>query len=723
MKKAQAPARYFCSIIGSICCLALATGLAADTVKNVVCVGGGEGAASDAELRAAYKKLAATGGEIVLRAPVRITGRFDAPEHDAPITLSGRETGADASARGGEKLILGGSYHINGPTTFANLSIVSEGKGSVYIYCNGHEVVFDKGIVCEPPRNGRFPSMAGANHAIESGKPGSNVTINSGQWHAVVAGTFNDARPSTGALKLVINGGQFYGPVCAAGTGRHTGDAELTLNGGVFQGGVAGIGDSADAAFRGNLRIIVNGGRFYNKIDAAKNAKTELAGLYSLAINGGEFGSLTDITGTRDVRGGSKSSIEAGRAALLDEPVRGTVTFANPIIKGADPWVFMHNGYYYCTMTGGTRLSAYKAANLPDLHYAPPVTIWQPPRGREYSRNLWSPKIYHLNADDVGEKLAGWYLYVSANDGKDNASADQRMYVLRSLTGDPLGPYGSPVSGRLNVPVKMTGAKGKTFNREWTVGPKVLQYGGKLYFIWVGRIGDRHSANKGDHWQCLYIDELINPWTVSGKPVMICRPTLSWEKHGAGRARDGRMLPEVIEGGTPVYSDDGTLYLLYAASGYWTKHYAIGLMKLVGNDPLNPASWNKAVQPIFKASDTVSGPGNACYVSSPEGRSRWTVYHAYVGPKTTGVPRQLFAEPYFVNDKTMIIGAGQPLPLGSPLRMEANPMPLRKKISGFTEPLPAPDAAFAASAETPAVTPAPTWRQPNVGSRKRGSTE
>ncbi|WP_145928632.1 family 43 glycosylhydrolase [Termitidicoccus mucosus] len=656
--------------------------------QAVVFVGGPDMTATAGELAAAFKQLARSGGVIVLRGPVRINGNFDAPAHDAPVTVTSSHDGRDYRREGGAKLELGAVYTVNGPTTFASLVIAPDDKAG-RIYCNGRKVVFGKGVSCQPS-GGKFPTIVGATRNA-GGRADSDVTINSGQWDTVVGGAFQDAAPTSGTLRVTVNGGRFYGAVCAAGTGRHTGDAEMTLNQGFFHGGVAGLGNHPAASVRGAIRVTINGGTFYNTIAASRHAGAELAGSYALAFNGGDFTSVTGVTGTRGLRGSAASSLMAARAALLDAENIGELTFTNPLITGADPWVFFHDGFYYCTATDGSQLSGRKVANLSDLPYAPPVTYWKPAPGRDYSKNLWSPKIYHFSAEEAGEKNAGWYLYLTANDGLDSAAADHRMYVLRALTDDPFGPYGSPEDGKPDVPARMADTKRKNFRNEWVAGPKVLKYGGKLYFIWVSRVGDKNSARTGDHWQFLYIDELVNPWTIAGRPAMICRPTLDWEKRGAGPSSDGkRMLPEVVEGGTSVYAADGSLYLLYAASGYWTPHYAIGLMKLIGSDPMTPAHWQKATQPVFKASDEVVGTGNACYVPSPTGKSNWAIYHAYVGKKTRGVPRQLFAEPYVANDKDVAIGIGRPLPLGTPLKIEANPMPLRKKISGFTDALPPP---------------------------------
>jgi GH43 family beta-xylosidase len=572
----------------------------AASLTDVVFVDGSSMASASAELSAAFVQLAATGGTIVLRGPVPIARDFVAPAHRAPVTLTSRHGGHDYLRERGAKLVLNGDFTLNGPTSFARLDIASSTKDGC-IQCGNHAVVFARDVLCEPSGRNRFPSLVGA-----------NVTINGGQWHSVIGGS-SEAGDPAGTLRITINSGQFDDTVCATGLGGHAGDAELTLNGGCFYGGVAGVGESAGATVHGNISITINGGTYWNTIAASRHAQSVFTGTYRLAINGGDFTALTAVTGTGALPGGATSRLIAA-PTLLDAENHGTMTFTNPLIKGADPWVFQHDGFYYCTTTGFDRLVGRKVANLADLPHAEPVTFFKPAAGRAYSRHLWSPKIYRFNARDFGGGNAGWYLYFTANDGRGRSAVGHRLFVLKARTDDPIGPYGSPQDGTPDTPCRVTSANGRVFNDEWVAGPKVLHYHGKNYLIWVGRVGGPESKHTGDHWQCLYIDELLSPWTVAGRAAMICRPTLAWEKHGAGMTGAGyqrRMLPEVVEGGTPVITDDGTLYLLYAGSGYWTPYYAIGLMKLVGDDPMNPAHWQKAPQPIFKASDAVVGSANA----------------------------------------------------------------------------------------------------------------
>jgi GH43 family beta-xylosidase len=647
-----------------------------EDASAVVFVGEQGAISSAAEFSAAFAQLPAAGGTIVLRGPVRLGENFSASAHAARVIITSVHDGKDHRASGAE-LVIGGALAVGGPIVFENITFAPASK-TPRIFCEGKQVVFGNGLACRPATGGKFPSIDGT----DSG--GADVTVNSGEWAALAGGTHRDGAPTSGALRVTINGGCFHDPVCAAGSGRHTGAAALTLNGGDFLGGVAVLGKSARAAFRGNAVVTVNNGVFYNTIAVSRHAEAEFAGSYALAIKGGDFTSVTDVTGVRGLRGGAASTL-AAPAALLDRPNAGALTFVNPLIPGADPWVFLHDGFYYATVTSGSQLEVRKVANLPDLPGAEPVVIYKPAPGKPWSRNLWSPKIYQFTEAEVGVENSGWYLYLSANDGSGTPAQDQRMFVLRSLSGTPLGPYGAATGDRKpHTATRATAAaKGSLFNKNWCSGAKILKHAGKLYAIYVSEVGDKFSKNTGDRYQIICIDRLVNPWTLAGEAVVINRPTLAWEKRGAGPGKRG-MYPEVVEGGTPVHAADGTLYLLYAGSGYWTPHYAIGVMKLIGADPVNPAHWQKRTQPIFKASDEVVGTGNACYVSSPTGKSTWAIYHAYVGKKIRGVPRQLFAEPYVADANSVTIGRGTPLPLGTPLEIEANPMPLRQKISAFT---------------------------------------
>ena len=86
--------------------------------------------------------------------------------------------------------------------------------------------------------------------------------------------------------------------------------------------------------------------------------------------------------------------------------------FTNPLLpSGADPWVIYHAGYYYYTNSMGSKLILYKTKNMADLKSAPNKTIWTPPAGTMYSKELWAPELHFISQK--------WYMYFAADDGRN----------------------------------------------------------------------------------------------------------------------------------------------------------------------------------------------------------------------------------------------------------------------------------------------------------------
>src|SRR3954471_11569177 len=69
-------------------------------------------------------------------------------------------------------------------------------------------------------------------------------------------------------------------------------------------------------------------------------------------------------------------------------------TFKNPILpSGADPWNIYKDGFYYYTHTMGDSIVIWKTKDLTQLRTAEKKTIWIPPKGKPYSRQLWAPEM------------------------------------------------------------------------------------------------------------------------------------------------------------------------------------------------------------------------------------------------------------------------------------------------------------------------------------------
>ena len=82
---------------------------------------------------------------------------------------------------------------------------------------------------------------------------------------------------------------------------------------------------------------------------------------------------------------------------IQDVSAQSQGTFANPLLpSGADPYSFYKDGYYYYTHTTGNRLVLWKTKNIAELATAPKKTIWTPPVGTMYSKEIWAPEIHFI---------------------------------------------------------------------------------------------------------------------------------------------------------------------------------------------------------------------------------------------------------------------------------------------------------------------------------------
>lgn len=272
-------------------------------------------------------------------------------------------------------------------------------------------------------------------------------------------------------------------------------------------------------------------------------------------------------------------------------------SFTNPLIEpGYDPSVVYKEGVYYLLQSvAGSSLTLIRSETLTGLGSAQPTTIYTPPGGQPYSYDLWAPELIVLDDE--------WYIYVAATDAPGN-NASHRMYVLQADTDDPFGSW------------TVQGQVADFTNDRWAIDGNVFEYDEQLYMVWSG-----WPTQFGDFPQNLYIAEMSDPLTISGPRHLISEPDQAWE----------RSVARINEGPQPfIYEDQ--LSIVYAADASWTSAYKLGLLQLVGDDPLDRESWIK-VGPVFNSvTDTptpVYAPGHSSNpVLSPDGEEWWFFYHA-----------------------------------------------------------------------------------------------
>jgi GH43 family beta-xylosidase len=284
----------------------------------------------------------------------------------------------------------------------------------------------------------------------------------------------------------------------------------------------------------------------------------------------------------------------------------GKATFTNPLLPaGADPWSIYRNGYYYYTHTIGDRLVIWKTKSIATLNKAERTTVFIPPPGTLYSKQLWAPEIHYINNR--------WYMYFAADDG---VNENHRLYVLENASDDPL-------KGQWTFRGRLGDSTGK-----WAIDGSVFQHRGQMYMIWSGWEGDINGR------QDIYISKMKDPLTLMGDRVRLSSPHLDWERHGD--LNDPRNPPHVaVNEGPQFLSHKNKVFIVYSASGCWTEHYSLGLLSADANsDLLDSASWKKHPEPVFSKNEAngVYAPGHNSFFKSPDGREDWILYHANAAP-------------------------------------------------------------------------------------------
>lgn len=245
--------------------------------------------------------------------------------------------------------------------------------------------------------------------------------------------------------------------------------------------------------------------------------------------------------------------------------------------KTRDPFVIKHKDRYYHCFTPDTD-SVWIACSdtIEGLAQTEAKQVYCPEPDKPYSKQLWAPELHIIDGK--------CYIYVACDDGKN---ANHRMYVLENHSDDPMEPY--------QLHGKISDATDK-----WAIDGTVMQYQNALYFIWSGWEGDRNGC------QNLYIARMKNPYEIGSKRVMIATPEYPWEKIGC----TGLERAPFINEGPFAWISGEDCYLLYSASGSWCEGYCIAYLKLTGENPLHPTSWEKCKEPVLCKNHAVKGAGH-----------------------------------------------------------------------------------------------------------------
>jgi GH43 family beta-xylosidase len=300
------------------------------------------------------------------------------------------------------------------------------------------------------------------------------------------------------------------------------------------------------------------------------------------------------------------TGVSAGTAHAA-VPASPGVTYTNTIAEQrADPHIFKHtDGFYYFTATvpAYDRIVLRRATTIQGLTSAAETTIWTKHATGEMGGYIWAPEIHFIDGK--------WYIYFSAGAANDRWRI--RPYVLECADANPITGTWTE-KGRIALPLD-------TFSLD----PTTFAVNGTRYLAWAQDNPPVFGLGTN-----IYIAQMSNPWTITGTPVLLSRPTASWEKAGGATVNEG---PAVLQRG-------GKVFMTFSASAT-DANYCMGLLTASASaDLLSASSWAKSAGPVFVSNAATSqyGPGHNQFTVSEDGKSDILVYHDRSYRDISGAP-------------------------------------------------------------------------------------
>lgn len=279
---------------------------------------------------------------------------------------------------------------------------------------------------------------------------------------------------------------------------------------------------------------------------------------------------------------------------ILAQAADKSAKIVNPLVlQRADPQIFRHNdGFYYmmASVPEYDRLAIRRARTLAGLATAEETVVWRRPDSGKMAGYIWAPELHHFDGQ--------WHIYFAAGDGDDKFHI--RTYVLSSADANPLTGKWS-LAGQLVTPWD-------TF----TLDSTTFVHRGVRYLCWA-----QHEPGI-DTNSNLYLAPLSTPTTLAAKPARLTVPTYDWETIGFK-----------VNEGPALLARNGRLFLTYSAAAT-DYHYCMGMLTARDDaDIMDPASWVKSPEPVFKSSPAhnIWGPGHNSFTIDENGRDI-LVYHA-----------------------------------------------------------------------------------------------
>jgi GH43 family beta-xylosidase len=274
----------------------------------------------------------------------------------------------------------------------------------------------------------------------------------------------------------------------------------------------------------------------------------------------------------------------------------------------ADPWIYKHtDGYYYFTASVPEydTIEVRRSKTIKGIAEAKPVVAWRKHETGPMSSLIWAPELHYINGS--------WYIYYAAAPSKEIVDGlfQHRMFVIENKSANPLEGIWEE-KGQI-----------KTDWESFALDATSFEHKGQQYLVWAQK--DPHVRGNSN----LYIAPLENPWTIQGPQVMITKPEYDWETIGFW-----------VNEGPAFLKRDGKIFISFSGSAT-DENYAMGILTADDDsDVMDPASWSKSTEPVFKTCYETGqyGPGHNSFTVSEDGSKDVLVYHVRNYTEIVGDP-------------------------------------------------------------------------------------
>ena len=255
--------------------------------------------------------------------------------------------------------------------------------------------------------------------------------------------------------------------------------------------------------------------------------------------------------------------------------------YVNPILKGADPFIMLHEGKYYHYATNDK--NGYIVSVSDDL-------------------KVWQNKGYCLKKEDVCGEYDFWAPEVLYRNGKFYMAYTAERHLGIAISDSPLGPFKQQEK--------------KFLFKDYAIdGHFFVDDDGSVYLYYVRQI-DCNAV-----YVCKLNEDLIS--AKEETETFISTGDEGWE-------RNDKTLTWYCNEGPFVLKHAGKYYLTYSANDYRDTMYGIGIS--VADNPFGPFIKPKNA-PILIGNEKVKGTGHHSFTTTKDGKKLICVYHTHCSTK------------------------------------------------------------------------------------------